>query len=504
MNTNLIIYVLVVIGVVIAFIVATIKYKNSQKQEKIQEKTKNELINIKNETINNKKEIEALKIIVQNSNRNSFNLEEETGFTKEQLVIIAKNALKTSNSYFDKGNAYFYLNDFKNAILQFSKTIELNPYNPDAYSHRAMASFQALHNLKRDELFVGDRFLMSEELGEVYKKKLEEIIEDSNKSIKLNPKLNTFYNRAVTYISLKSHNNAISDIKQVIKLNPNDDGAYDLLGIVYSDLGLIHNDNTYFEKAIIEFNKAIKINPNNALYYSNIGLVYSRMKNYKDDLIYYNKAISLNPNLKGVYQSRGATYKLLDKCDLAISDFTKEIELNNNLILSSYSSRLDCYLKQKKWELAIKDISYLIENNKNTELYKNDELNFNLSSMYYQRGGTYLVLKKYYLAISDLSKVIQLNDEFVFKSYINRAICYSNQEEYEKAIKDYNYIIENLENSNIDSSTHYTFYTDRGNKYLKLRKYKEAIIDYEKAISLNPDDYKANKNKKIALKELKR
>lgn len=58
-----------------------------------------------------------------------------------------------------------------------------------------------------------------------------------------------------------------------------------------------------------------------------------------------------------------------------------------------------------------------------------------------------------------------------------------NAQRYEEALADYNRAIEL---ANQDTELLYLYYFNRGNTWLKLREYKSAQIDYDKAIALNP------------------
>ena len=46
---------------------------------------------------------------------------------------------QTADEYFDRGMGKYKLNDKSGAILDFSKTIEINPKDADAYFYRGLA-----------------------------------------------------------------------------------------------------------------------------------------------------------------------------------------------------------------------------------------------------------------------------------------------------------------------------------------------------------------------------
>ena len=69
-----------------------------------------------------------------------------------------------------------------------------------------------------------------------------------------------------------------------------------------------------FDRALADFNRAIKLEPNNAVVYLNRCVVYQRSKDADGALADYNRAIELEPkqafaygNLAFVYMSKGST-----------------------------------------------------------------------------------------------------------------------------------------------------------------------------------------------------
>ena len=86
-------------------------------------------------------------------------------------------------------------------------------------------------------------------------------------------------------------------------------------------------------RAIEEYNKAIKLNPNLAGAYNNRGFAYHNLKEYEKAIKDYNKAIELNPNLTDAYNNRGVAYYNLEEYEKAIKDYNKAIELDPNLPL---------------------------------------------------------------------------------------------------------------------------------------------------------------------------
>ena len=82
--------------------------------------------------------------------------------------------------------------------------------------------------------------------------------------------------------------------------------------------------------AIIDFDKAIEINPNLAAAYANRALAYGINGLFDLAIVDYTKAIELDSDLAKLYFNRALAYKEQDKKAEAIADFEKSITLTGN------------------------------------------------------------------------------------------------------------------------------------------------------------------------------
>ena len=120
------------------------------------------------------------------------------------------------------------------------------------------------------------------------------------------------------------------------------------------------------------------------------------------------------------------------------------------------------------------------------------ELNF--AEAYNNRGNAYSELNQLETAIKDYNKAIELNPNNV-GAYYNRGNAHRNLNQYAKAIEDYSRAIEKNPKFGIA-------YGNRGVTYVWLNRYEKAFKDYEKAIELNPNDAVAYNNRGLAYAKL--
>jgi tetratricopeptide (TPR) repeat protein len=82
------------------------------------------------------------------------------------------------------------------------------------------------------------------------------------------------------------------------------------------------------KEALIDFNKAISINPKTAYSYLNRGSVKKDLGRKKEALIDYNKAISINPDFTLAYANRGLIKLALGDKKGAIDDLNISAKLS--------------------------------------------------------------------------------------------------------------------------------------------------------------------------------
>jgi tetratricopeptide (TPR) repeat protein len=235
-----------------------------------------------------------------------------------------------------------------------------------------------------------------------------------------------------------------------------------------------------YQIAILDFDKAIELNPNFAAPYVNRGVSKKMLGRYQEAIQDFDQAIELQSDFSEAYLNRGISKKVLGRYQEAIQDFDQAIKLNPNHFLFYY------YRGSTKFQLD----QYVTAI---TDLDKAIELNPADAESYLVRGSTKKYLKQYELAILDLNKAIEL-DPHNIAAYDSRGYSRSSLKEYQAAILDFSKAIE-LEPNAIR-------YNNRGWAKFNLGQYSLAILDYDKAINLNPNYEVCRSNRLLALSKL--
>lgn len=207
-------------------------------------------------------------------------------------------------------------------------------------------------------------------------------------------------------------------------------------------------------------------------------LLASRGRN-EEAIIEFNRYIKMKPNDPMAYVVRGDSYDDTGQFEKAINDYSKSIELEP-MLAEAYDKRATAYAQLGDFERALQDYSKAIDIHPEGARYY-----FNMSIVYDGLGD----MDK---TIARCTKAIELDENFA-KAYHNRGMAYSEEGEYDKAIFDFNKAI-SLEPDFISD-----VYFNRGIAYQWRGESIKALEDYKRVLGLvrNPEDIEVV-NKKIS------
>jgi tetratricopeptide (TPR) repeat protein len=117
---------------------------------------------------------------------------------------------------------------------------------------------------------------------------------------------------------------AIAEFDRAIKLDPDAVEIYAARGFAYIALGQL-------ERGIADYDTAIELESENPILYNDRGFAYAELGKYERAVADYDKAIELDPDYDNVdyaYNNRGFAYGSLGKYEQAFSDFERAIALN--------------------------------------------------------------------------------------------------------------------------------------------------------------------------------
>lgn len=98
----------------------------------------------------------------------------------------------------------------------------------------------------------------------------------------------------------------------------------------HNNLGAMYYLDGNINKAEIEFNKALLLNPKEPMAHSNLGLVYSKQNKLQEAEDAYKKELEVNPNYDNAYYNLGLLYWQENKHTDAETNWKKTLEVNPN------------------------------------------------------------------------------------------------------------------------------------------------------------------------------
>jgi tetratricopeptide (TPR) repeat protein len=98
-------------------------------------------------------------------------------------------------------------------------------------------------------------------------------------------------------------------------------------GLAYNNRGLAYQSKGDYDRAIADYNQAIKLSPKSVIAYNNRGNAYQGKGEYDRAIADCNQAIKINPKDALPYNNRGWAYRNKGDYDRAIEDATTALTL---------------------------------------------------------------------------------------------------------------------------------------------------------------------------------
>ena len=172
---------------------------------------------------------------------------------------------------------------------------------------------------------------------------------------------------------------------------------YDKTPLPFRNRANYRRDQGQTEAALADYDSALKLKPDGALYNSRAKLYFNQQK-YDQALQDYNRAIALDSTEGEYYINRGAVYALSNNLPLALEDFNKGLALKPDHA-NGFKNRSLIYQSFGQWENAIQDIDkYLTMHPEDADLW-------------YEKGRIKNVQNKPSEAMAAFDRAIQLNNK---------------------------------------------------------------------------------------------
>ena len=282
------------------------------------------------------------------------------------------------------------------------------------------------------------------------------------------------YKNATAYHDLGEFEQAISEYRKAIALNPNSP-------IIYNRLGVAHSELKQYDTALDAYRKALALSPMTAEPHYNIGLVHLKQGDLLHALEAFKRAIAIDTEWGDAYTGLGEVYLKQGDFGQAVRAYKKATRLNPNGNPNAVLGLGKVYARQERWDDATTAVEKAIEIQ-----VDNTEAHYQLARIYIKRGE-----KKKAASAMAFFKVLRQTDPLLkeaeswvkrhpndARGYNNLGIVYLARRRPENAIASYKHAISLVPNL---ATAHYNL----GHAYHKQGKMNLAIAAYKQALTID-------------------
>jgi len=246
---------------------------------------------------------------------------------------------KISKAHCNLGIVYCEKGSIDQAIIQYKKSIKLDPGSGKTYNNLGMAYLH--HGSSKDAITAFETALrlspelisIHNNLGSAYFQEgmIDKAIMEWNIVLKANPDIaETHNNLGVAYFQKGMMKKAEDEFKKTIKIDPENLGARNSLIVIYLKKGMI-------KEVIAEYLEIIRQRPRNADIILRVADLYRNDEQFDNAIKYYKKALEIQPDLYEALTNLGFVYLKKGEYDAAVKQFMKKIEIEPGLYDSYYN-----------------------------------------------------------------------------------------------------------------------------------------------------------------------
>lgn len=235
-----------------------------------------------------------------------------------------------------------------------------------------------------------------------------------------------------------------------------------------------------FTGALDEYDKALQVNPRNAMAYYGRGRVRLATSEYTEARVDLNKALSIDSNLTSARLALIGILMYTRDFASGINEATKVIESDPQNALAFYERGI-CNGEVGRRTEAINDLSEA----KVLLLAAGDQVgcdfvNFSLGKQYQENGRYAAYQKDYETALKDFDAALSINSASA-ATLLAKATVEAEMGSKDAALADYNKAIE-------VAPLLAEAYKQRGNYYVQAASYQLAQEDFTRALAIDPND----------------
>ncbi|MEM1368437.1 MAG: tetratricopeptide repeat protein, partial [Cyanobacteria bacterium P01_H01_bin.15] len=153
----------------------------------------------------------------------------------------------------------------------------------------------------------------------------EQAIIDFDKSIALEPEnWQAYFNRGLAKSAQADFSAAITDYETALVQSKHESAAD--RAKIFNERGVAHYETGTYQKAEADFAMAAVLNPRNPEIFFNLGCTHQLLSKSAQAIVDYDNAIAINPQYSEAYANRGFLHKSLGNYKAAITDLKSALD----------------------------------------------------------------------------------------------------------------------------------------------------------------------------------
>jgi tetratricopeptide (TPR) repeat protein len=237
------------------------------------------------------------------------------------------------------------------------------------------------------------------------------------------------------------------------------------LAVAYRNRGWALHAKGDDDRAIIDYNEALRIEPKYAHALANRGMAWRHKGDHARALADLDEALRLQPNYAYAVFQRAYTFGVKGDVDRAAAEYTEAIRLNPKNV-DAFNNRGNIWRDKHDYDRAIADYNEAIR------IDPQYALGFN------NRGNAWRGKGDADRAIADFGEALRINPRYAV-AFNNRGMVWAEKRDLDRAIADYSEAIR-LDPRYVNA------FNNRGIAWKTKGDIDRAIADYGEAIRLDP------------------
>ncbi|VEP12651.1 Tetratricopeptide repeat protein,protein kinase family protein [Hyella patelloides LEGE 07179] len=354
------------------------------------------------------------------------------------IEIQPKNA---AASWKGRGNALFRLERFEAALTAYNKSLQIQPDNPEAFNRQG----RALYRLERQQ-----EALKAQETALEIKPNYAQALSD----------------RGIVLIGLGQYENALKSFEDAQAIEPLNPEIWQNKALAWQYLGRNQEAFRLYQEALESYNSKLQKDATNVTALIDKGNVLTKLKQHKEAIKAYDRAIAVNPNSHLAWLNRGNAFFALGRFDEALKSFDRALKIAPESYLTWHNR--GSLLRDGKQDFQEAIASYKRATSLNPSFYHAWR---DMGLAHSQSGQQYLALKHFQTALE-----IKPED---YQSWVGRGIAFSSLNKTKEAIAAFSRAGE------LQPQDPFVW-MNKAYALEKARQYGEACEAYEKVVQINP------------------